>query len=55
MADIKYEIKEKIGTISESPKGWKRELNLVSWNNKEPKFDLRIGHPKMKKWVKELP
>ena len=41
MADIKYEIREKIGTISESPKGWKRELNLVSWNNKEPKFDLR--------------
>ena len=55
MADIIYEIKEKIGTISESPKGWKRELNLVSWNNKEPKFDLRDSSPKMKKWEKGLP
>lgn len=32
MAYIKYEIKEKLGTISESTKGWKKELNLVSWN-----------------------
>lgn len=41
MAEIKYEIKETIGVISESSKGWTRELNLVSWNDREPKFDLR--------------
>ena len=36
MADIKYEIKEKLGTISESTNGWKKELNLVSWNCAAP-------------------
>lgn len=36
MADIKYEIKEKSGNISESAKGWKKELNLVLWNCTAP-------------------
>lgn len=30
MADIKYEIKETIGVIAESAKGWKKELNIIS-------------------------
>ena len=33
MADFKFEIKEEIGVLSESNKGWKKELNLVSWND----------------------
>lgn len=41
MAEIKYEIKESIGVLSESSKGWAKELNLISWNNKEPKYHLR--------------
>lgn len=41
MADIKFQIKETIGTLSESSKGWKKELNLISWNDKEAKYDLR--------------
>ena len=41
MADIKYEIKETIAVIAESAKGWKKELNLISWNGKEAKYDLR--------------
>ena len=41
MADIKYEIVRKIGVISTSASGWAKELNLVSWNDREPKFDLR--------------
>jgi len=52
MADIKFEIKENIGILSESSKGWSKELNLVSWNDKEPKFDLRewdSAHEKMGK------
>lgn len=36
MADIKYEIKEKLGNISERAKGWKKELNLVLWNYAAP-------------------
>ena len=52
MAEIKFEIKEAIGVLSESTKGWTKELNLVSWNDKEPKYDLRewdSAHEKMGK------
>ena len=38
MADIKFKIIKEIGLLSESDKGWKKELNLVSWNDKEPKW-----------------
>ncbi|TWI58185.1 YdbC family protein [Halalkalibacter nanhaiisediminis] len=54
MADIKYEIIETIAILSESPKGWKKELNLISWNGREPKYDLREwapNHEKMGKGV----
>lgn len=52
MADIKYEIKETIGVLSESPKGWKKELSLISWNDKTPKFDIRDWDPEHKKMGK---
>jgi hypothetical protein len=41
MAEIKYDIVNSIGTISENSKGWKKELNLISWNDRAPKYDLR--------------
>ena len=41
MSEIKFEIVEEIGVLSESTKGWRTELNLVSWNEREPKYDLR--------------
>lgn len=34
-------ISKKIGTLSEKNKGWKKELNLVSWNGREAKYDIR--------------
>lgn len=49
MADIKYEIKEKLDTISESAKGWKKELNLVLLNCAAPQYDLRDWAPKHEK------
>ncbi|MHB8127658.1 MAG: YdbC family protein [Mobilitalea sp.] len=52
MAEIKFEIKENIGILSESAKGWSKEFNMVSWNDKEPKYDLRewdTTHEKMGK------
>ena len=52
MAEIKFEIKETVGTLSESPKGWTKELNLISWNGKEPKFDLRDWAPEHEKMGK---
>ena len=36
MAELKFEIKEHIGTVSESSKGWTKELNIVSWNGANP-------------------
>ncbi|TGE31548.1 YdbC family protein [Desulfosporosinus sp. Sb-LF] len=54
MAEIKFEIKETIGVLSQSAKGWSKELSLVSWNDKEPKYDIREwspDHSKMGKGV----
>lgn len=53
-SEFSYEIVEEIAVLSENPKGWLKELNLVSWNGREPKFDLRDwspGHEKMGKGV----
>lgn len=54
MADIKYEIKEELGNISESAKGWKKELNLVSWNGAAPRYDLRDWAPEHEKMGKGI-
>ncbi len=40
MAEIKYEITEKIAILSEKG-NWTKELNKVSWNDRAAKFDLR--------------
>lgn len=52
MADIKYEIVENVGILSESPKGWTKELNLISWNYREAKYDLRDWAPEHEKMGK---
>lgn len=52
--DIKFEIKENIGTLSESAKGWTKELNLVSWNGAAPKYDLRDWAPEHEKMGKGI-
>lgn len=52
MANIKYEIKETVGKVSENAKGWTKELNLISWNDREPKFDLRDWDPEHAKMGK---
>ena len=54
MADLKFEITEHIGVISSNEKGWSKELNLVSWNDRDPKYDLRdwsADHTKMSKGI----
>ena len=45
MEDIKYEIIESFGVLSTTPSGWVKELNLISWNGAEPKYDLRQWSP----------
>ena len=52
MADIKFEIKETIGVLSESTKGWTKELNLISWNDRKPKYDIREWSPEHEKMGK---
>jgi hypothetical protein len=54
MADIDFDIVKHFGVISSEKNGWKKELNLVSWNNRAPKLDVRDwapGHEKMGKGV----
>ena len=52
MAEIKFEIEKELGSISESPKGWTKELNLISWNGNEAKYDLRDWAPEHEKMGK---
>ena len=54
MPDIKFEIKEEIGVLSESNKGWKKEFNLISWNGAAPKYDLRDWAPEHEKMGKGI-
>ena len=41
MTDIKFEITKKIGALSKSESGWAKELNLISWNDRDAKYDIR--------------
>ena len=54
MAELKYEIVEHLGVISENAKGWTKELNLVSWNDREPKYDIRDWAPEHAKMGKGI-
>jgi hypothetical protein len=52
--EIQFEIARKFGVLSESHSGWRKELNLVSWNEREPKLDIRDwseDHSRMGKGV----
>lgn len=45
MPDKKYEIVKEISVLSESDKGYTVEINFVSWNGNEPKYDIRRFAP----------
>lgn len=45
MAELKFDIVEELGVLSEDAKGWRKELNLVSWNERDAKYDLRSWNP----------
>ena len=54
MDDIDYEIVMQIGLLSQSASGWTKEVNLISWNGRAPKYDIRDwapGHQKMGRGV----
>ena len=52
MADFKYEITKEIGVLSKNAKGWRKELNLISWNGGAPKYDIRDWAPEHEKMGK---
>ena len=54
MSGIKYEVKESYGVLSESVKGWTKELRSISWNDREAKFDIREWAPDDEKMGKGL-
>ncbi|WP_086315064.1 hypothetical protein A5821_002572 [Enterococcus sp. 7F3_DIV0205] len=52
--EFSYEIVEEIAVLSDNGRGWRKEFNLVSWNGRPPKFDLRdwsVDHEKMGKGI----
>lgn len=54
MSEIKYEIIKNIGVLSKSASGWAKELNLISWNDRDAKYDIRdwsADHAKVGKGV----
>jgi hypothetical protein len=52
--DVMYNIIKHIGVISEGSKGWRKELNLVSWNDREAKIDIRDWAPEYEKTGKGI-
>lgn len=54
MDDIDYELVMQIGVLSQSASGWTKEVNLISWNGRAPKYDIRDwspGHQKLGRGV----
>ena len=55
MAEFNYEITKAIGSLSEKTGGCHKELNLISWNDGDPKYDIRTwqgqDHTRMGKGV----
>jgi len=52
--EIKFEIVKKLGVLSENGRGWRKEINSVSWNDRDPKLDIRDwaeDHSRMGKGV----
>lgn len=51
---LKFEIYRYVGKLSGVNNGWTKELNYVSWNDREPVYDIRAwneDHTKMGKGV----
>lgn len=51
---ITYSVEKREGIISTMSNGWKKELNKVSWNDGEAKFEIRSwskDHQRMGKGI----
>ena len=54
MAEFKYEITERIAVLSTNARGWERQLIMISWNDHEPKYDIRDWSPDGSKMSKGI-
>ncbi|MBP3898517.1 MAG: hypothetical protein J6D57_11900 [Mogibacterium sp.] len=43
--EIEFKLVEKLGVLDTHKSGWAREVNIVAWNGKPPKFDIRDWDP----------
>ena len=54
MREIQYEIVKEIAVLSTGESGYTKEINLISWNGKEPKYDIRSFSPNREKCGKGI-
>ena len=54
MKEIQYEIVKEIAVLSASDSGYAKEINLISWNGNEPKYDIRSFSPNHEKCGKGI-
>lgn len=47
--DFRFEIVKSMGVLSVNAKGWSKEINLVSWNGRDAKYDIREWNPEHSK------
>ena len=55
MKEIQYEIVKEIAVLSKGDSGYTKEINLISWNGREPKYDIRSFSPNREKCGKGIP
>ena len=54
MKEIQYKIVKEIAVLSTGDSGYTKEINLISWNGKEPKYDIRSFSPNREKCGKGI-
>lgn len=52
--EFSYSIEKQLGVLSTSKSGWTVELNLISWNGRPAKYDIRSWAPGHKRWERAL-
>jgi hypothetical protein len=53
-SDVKFEMANELGVISEKENGWRLEFNRVIWNGRDPKYDIRSWGPNREKMGKGI-
>lgn len=54
MADFSFEITEPLAVLSQANNGWTKEVNMVSFNGRPAKLDIRSWDPDHEKMSKGI-